>query len=316
MSKAKQGLGRGLDALINQQKIDNQEESVTNYADIKHDDGKQFDILAKISVEKISPNPFQPRTNFDPETQEELKKSILSHGLIQPITVRRTSVEHYELISGERRLKACKDIGYKEIPAYIIKVDSKEAMLAMALIENIQREKLNPIEIGYAYKRLMEECSLTQEQIAEKVGKDRSTIANTIRLLKLPKEIQDSLIKEEITSGHARAIINLPNEIYQLEMLQKIKEQNLSVRKVEKLVKKLLTSPDEVKRSVTFKSTSPSMHISNLNDVEDRLRKTFGTKVFCKQKQDGSGEIHIEFYSNEELERLFELFEIIEKSYS
>jgi ParB family chromosome partitioning protein len=317
MSKAKQGLGRGLDALINQQKIDNQEESVTNYADIKHDDGKQFDILAKISVEKISPNPFQPRTNFDPETQEELKKSILSHGLIQPITVRRTSVEHYELISGERRLKACKDIGYKEIPAYIIKVDSKEAMLAMALIENIQREKLNPIEIGYAYKRLMEECNLTQEQIADKVGKDRSTIANSIRLLKLPKEVQESLIKEEISSGHARAIINLPNEVFQLEVLQKIKEQNLSVRKVEKLVKKLLTSPEESKRIVTFKTSSPSgMHVSNLNDVEDKLRKTFGTKVFCRQKQDGSGEIHIEFYSNEELERLFELFEIIDKSYS
>jgi ParB family chromosome partitioning protein len=316
MSKAKQGLGRGLDALINQQKIDNQEESVTNYADIKHDDGKQFDILAKISVEQISPNPFQPRSNFDPETQEELKKSILSHGLIQPITVRRTSHEHYELISGERRLKACKDIGYKEIPAYIIKVDSKEAMLAMALIENIQREKLNPIEIGYAYKRLMEECNLTQEQIADKVGKDRSTIANTIRLLKLPKEVQESLIKEEISSGHARAIINLPNEVFQLEVLQKIKEQNLSVRKVEKLVKKLLTSPEESKRVIKFKSSPSGMHFSNLNDVEDKLRKTFGTKVFCKQKQDGSGEIHIEFYSNEELERLFELFEIIDKSYS
>ena len=315
MSKVKSGLGRGLEALINQQKIDKIEESVTNYSEIKHDDGTQIDSLAKISVEQIAPNPFQPRTGFDPDAQEELKKSILSHGLIQPITVRRTSFEHYELISGERRLKACRDIGYKEIPAYIIKVDSEEAMLAMALIENIQREKLNPIEIGYAYKRLMEECSLTQEQIAEKVGKDRSTIANSIRLLKLPKEVQESLIKEDISSGHARAIINLPNEILQLEVLQKIKEQNLSVRKVEKLVKKLLTAPEEIKRTSAFPSPS-KLHLSNLNDIEDRLRKTFGTKVFCRQKQDGSGEIHIEFYSNEELERLFELFEIIDKSYS
>ncbi len=317
MSKVKPGLGRGLDALINQQQVEKNEDSVSNYSEIKHDDGKQLDILAKISVDQISPNPFQPRSNFDPATQEELKKSILSHGLIQPITVRRTAQEHYELISGERRLKACKDIGYKEIPAYIIKVDSQEAMLAMALIENIQREKLNPIEIGYAYKRLMEECNLTQEEIAEKVGKDRSTVANSIRLLKLPAEIKESLIKEEISSGHARAIINLPGEILQLEVLQKIKEQNLSVRKVEKLVKKLLTSPEEPKKSFALASSSQSaMHMSNLNDVEDKLRKTFGTKVFCKQKQDGSGEIHIEFYSNEELERLFELFEIIDKSYS
>ena len=317
MSKVKTGLGRGLDALLSQQQVDKNEESVTNYSEIKHDDGKQLDILAKISVDQISPNPFQPRSSFEPSAQEELKKSILSHGLIQPITVRRTSHEHYELISGERRLKACKDIGYKEIPAYIIKVDSEEAMLAMALIENIQREKLNPIEIGQAYKRLMEECNLTQEHIAEKVGKDRSTIANSIRLLKLPIEIQESLIKEEISSGHARAIINLPNEVLQLEVLQKIIEQNLSVRKVEKLVKKLLTGPEVPRKSFTLASSSQSgLHMSNLNDVEDKLRKTFGTKVFCKQKQDGSGEIHIEFYSNEELERLFELFEIIDKSYS
>jgi ParB family chromosome partitioning protein len=315
MTKNKLGLGRGLDALINQQKIDTKEKSVTNYSEIRHDDGKQVDILAKVPVEKIVPNPFQPRNTFDPEAQEELKKSILAHGLIQPITVRRTSAEQYELISGERRLKACREIGYREIPAYIIKVDSKEAMLAMALIENIQREGLNPIEVGLAYKRLMEECSLTQEQIAEKVGKDRSTIANSIRLLKLPREVQESLIKEEITSGHARAIINLPSEFLQIEVLQKIKEQNLSVRKVEKIVKKLLTSPEEIKRNFTFTAAS-QVHSSNLNDVEDRLRKTLGTKVLCRQKQDGTGEIIIEFYSKEELERLFELFEVIDKSYS
>ncbi len=143
-------------------------------------------FLAKISVDFISRNPYQPRFDFDLEAMEELKKSILSNGLIQPITVRRTPDHKYQLVSGERRLKACKEIGYKEIPAYIIQVDSDELMLALALIENIQREKLNPIEIGTAYKRLMDECHLTQEQIAEKVGKDRTTIANTIRLLGLP----------------------------------------------------------------------------------------------------------------------------------
>ncbi len=314
MGKFKAGLGRGLDALINQQSH-NESNRPINYDEIKKDDGKQYDFLAKIPVDAISSNPFQPRMNFEPEALEELKKSILSNGLIQPITVRRVENDRYQLISGERRLKACKDIGYRDIPAYIIKVDTDEAMLAMALIENIQREKLNPIEIGLAYKRLMDECFLTQEQIADKVGKDRSTVANSIRLLKLPKEIQESLVKEEISSGHARAIINLPSAELQLDVLQKIKSGNLSVRKVEQIVKKYLTSTDARQKQKSF---PPKITISsaNLNDVEDKLRKIFATKVTCKQKQDGAGEIVIEFYSNDELERLFELFEVIDKSYS
>ena len=314
MGKFKAGLGRGLDALINQQSH-NESNRPINYDEIKKDDGKQYDFLAKIPVDAISSNPFQPRMNFEPEALEELKKSILSNGLIQPITVRRVENDRYQLISGERRLKACKDIGYRDIPAYIIKVDTDEAMLAMALIENIQREKLNPIEVGLAYKRLMDECFLTQEQIADKVGKDRSTVANSIRLLKLPKEIQESLVKEEISSGHARAIINLPSAELQLDVLQKIKSGNLSVRKVEQIVKKYLTSTDARQKQKSF---PPKITISsaNLNDVEDKLRKIFATKVTCKQKQDGAGEIVIEFYSNDELERLFELFEVIDKSYS
>jgi ParB family chromosome partitioning protein len=315
MSKMKTGLGRGLDALINPQRFKEERETAPDYSNVGADDGEKIDILAKISVSNISPNPFQPRIHFDPTAFEELKKSILSNGLIQPITVRRVSNNNYQLITGERRLKACREIGYKDIPAYIIKVDSEEVMLAMALIENIQREKLNPIEIGYAYKRLMDDCHLTQEEIAEKVGKDRTTVANSIRLLKLPKEVQDSLIREEISSGHARALINLPSELLQLEALHKIKEGNLSVRKVEQLVKKLLTSPDSGKRTVSFVAKS-SVAFANLKDVEDRLRKVFGTKVLCRQKSDGSGEIVIEFYSNDELERLFELIEIIDKSYN
>lgn len=315
MNKLKSGLGRGLDALIKQQSLQAVEDRPADYSEVKKDDGTQVDILVKIPVEAIYPNPFQPRIHFDPEAFEELKKSILSNGLIQPITVRRTASHKYQLISGERRLKACKEIGYKEIAAYIIKVDSDEAMLALALIENIQREKLNPIEIGLAYKRLMEECHLTQEQIAEKVGKDRTTIANSIRLLRLPKEIQDSLIKEEITQGHARALINLPSEELQLEALKKIIDGNLSVRKVEQLIKKLSSKNKASKNS--------SNNISNINftsphirDIEEKLRSVFGTKVTCRQRNDGSGEITIEFYSNDELERLFELFEVINKAYN
>ncbi|HEY7750777.1 MAG TPA: ParB/RepB/Spo0J family partition protein, partial [Ignavibacteriaceae bacterium] len=229
MGKIKHGLGRGLDALIKPQEYVKNTIDMQHIIDIKDDDGKQVDILARISVDFISRNPYQPRANFDPVAMEELKKSILTNGLIQPITVRRTPDHKYQLVSGERRLKAYQEIGHKEIPAYIIQVDSDELMLALALIENIQREKLNPIEIGNAYKRLMDECHLTQEQIAEKVGKDRTTIANNIRLLKLPKEIQDALVSEEISPGHARALINIPDENIQLDMLKKILSSNLSV---------------------------------------------------------------------------------------
>lgn len=314
MTKLKPGLGRGLDALIRPQTLSSEGETAPDYTKVKMDDGKEHGILVKIPVDVISSNPYQPRMNFEPEALDELKKSILSNGLIQPITVRRMSGGTYQLISGERRLKACIDIGYREIPAYIMRVDKEETMLAMALIENIQREQLNPIEIGLAYKRLMEECDLTQEQIADQVGKDRSTIANSIRLLKLPQEIKDALIKEDISSGHARALINLPTESLQLEMLGKIKDGSLSVRKVEQIVKKFLSGTGQSSKSKHTLHRAPRS--ANLNDVEDRLRKIFATKVICRQKQDGSGEITIEFYSNDELERLFELFEVIDKSYS
>jgi ParB family transcriptional regulator, chromosome partitioning protein len=315
MNKTKQPvLGRGLDALMNPRNYPHDSLESQSYDDLKKDDGMQYDILVKIPVENISPNPFQPRVNFDPVTLEELQKSILENGLIQPITVRRVENNRYELISGERRLKACIAIGYREIPAYIIKVDSEESMLAMALIENIQREKLNPVEIGMAYKRLMDECHLTQEQIADKVGKDRTTIANSIRLLKLPKEILDSLISENITPGHARALINIPSEAMQLDALKKIHEEGLSVRKVEQLVKKFLSEDKSPKKSISFSLKSTQVSAS-IHDVEDKLRKIFGTKVLCRQKQNGTGEIVIEFYSNDELERLFELFEIINKTY-
>ncbi len=313
----KSSLGRGLDALINPNLIEDKSgEKVTDLSNIKLDDGKQVDILAKIAVDLISPNPFQPRTNFDAGALEELKKSILINGLIQPITVRRIQGNRYQLISGERRLRAFKDIGYKEIPAYIIKVDSDEILLALALIENIQREHLNPIEVAKAYKRLMDECHLTQEEIAEKVGKDRTTIANTIRLLKLPERIQDALVKEEISMGHARALISLPNEQVQLFALDKILKDGLSVRKVELLAKAIGKKSSDTKKAGEHSFSTSSVSTIHTNDLEDRLRRIFGTKVICNQRKDGTGEIKIEFYSNDELERLLELFEIINKNYS
>ena len=315
MSKIKPGLGRGLDALIKPQDYVKNGIDTEDLSTIKDDDGKQVDVLAKISVDFISRNPYQPRFGFDLEAMEELKKSILSNGLIQPITVRRTPDHKYQLVSGERRLNACKEIGYKEIPAYIIQVDSDELMLALALIENIQREKLNPIEIGAAYKRLMDECHLTQAQIAEKVGKDRTTIANTIRLLRLPEKVRERLVSEEISYGHARALINLPGEQIQLKLLNKIIDKSLSVRKVEQLVRNYNESRGKERKTAIIKSKIGSDD-ANLTNIEDKLRKIFGTKVICRPKKDGSGELIIEYYSSEELERLFELFEIIDKNYN
>jgi len=317
MSKMKTGLGRGLDALIKPQEYIKNNESTEDLSKVKDDDGKQVDVLAKISVEFISRNPYQPRFHIDPVSLDELKKSILTNGLIQPITVRRTPDHKYQLISGERRLQACKDIGFREIPAYIIDVTSDELMLALALIENIQREKLNSIEVGSAYKRLMDECHLTQEQIAERVGKDRTTVANTIRLLKLPQQIQDALIKDKITSGHARAIINLDNEALQLQLLENILSKNLSVRKVERIVRELNDGGTrKIKKAPIDEEGKTSIYTPNLRDIEDKLRVTFGTKVKCIQRKDGSGEIVLEYYSREELERLIELFEIINKNYN
>ncbi len=309
MSKMKTGLGRGLGALINPnfEKGVLTEKVTVNEAEIKRDDGESIDVLAKIPTNNIRPNPYQPRTNFEPGALDELKKSILENGLIQPITVRRID-KHFELVSGERRLRASKEIGLKDIPAYIIKVDTKEAMLALSLIENVQREDLNPIEIATTYRKLMVECDLSQEDIATKVGKERSTIANSMRLLKLPNIIQQALVEGTITAGHARSILSLVDENSQLLIFDRIVKEKLSVREVEKLVKEGTPSSKPKKEKKDINSLD---YISNAS-IENRLRGVFGTKVICKQKKDGAGSISIDFYSEDELERLLELFESIE----
>jgi len=309
MTKIKTGLGRGLGALINPnfEKGVLTENVTVNEADLKNDDGESIDVLAKIPLNTILPNPFQPRTNFEIGALDELKNSILENGLIQPITVRRVN-KHFELVSGERRLRASKEIGLKEIPAYIIKVDTKEAMLALALIENVQREDLNPIEIATTYRKLMIECSLSQEEIATKVGKDRSTVTNAIRLLKLPTKIQQALIDATISAGHARALLSLVNERDQLAIFDKILKDKLSVRNVEQLVKEGSPKISRKKDNLNTKSLD---YISNAN-IESKLRGIFGTKIICKQKKDGAGSISIDFYSEDELERLLDLIESID----
>ncbi|MCK5455813.1 MAG: ParB/RepB/Spo0J family partition protein, partial [Melioribacteraceae bacterium] len=293
---------------------ENVDEKVTlSSSEIKNDDGKSLDILVKIPIASIVPNPYQPRTTFNKTSLDELKKSILENGLIQPITVRRKNNE-YQLISGERRLRASKEIGIKEIPAYIIKVDTKEAMVALSLIENIQREELNPIEVATAYKQLMDECSLSQEEIADKVGKERSTITNTMRLLKLPLEIQEYLIHGKISSGHARALLSVTDESYQMVLLKKILRDQLSVRAVEKLSQSSKIKPTP--KNKKFDIDPNSIDEIAKRDMENKLRGIFGTKVLFKQKKDGTGNITIDFYSVDELERLLELFDTIGKNHS
>ncbi len=310
MAKGKTGLGRGLEALMGSR----YEETPEISQDISALPASA-DSIIRLSVLKIKPNPFQPRTNFDRAALEELKQSILANGLIQPVTVRGTNDGNYELISGERRLRAFRELGFSEIPAYVMEVTSDEVMLAMALIENIQRERLNPIEEALAYKRLMEECELTQEEIAERVGKNRSTIANSIRLLKLPETIRTALIADEISVGHARALINLPSETLQLSAFERTIKDGLSVRKVEELVKKLGRPSTHTHHHKAVEKPKPKSS-AVLNSIEDYLRRLLATKVTCSQKTDGTGEIILEFYSNDELERLIELFELIEKHHS
>lgn len=303
---SKQRLGRGLDALI--PRAVTKEISIDS-KEIRFDDGQSAGVIAKIEIAKIKPNPYQPRETFDRTALEELKQSIIEKGVIQPITVRRLPGGMYELISGERRVRASTEAGLTHIPAYIIEVESEKELLELSLIENIQREKLNPIEIAKAYQRLIEELGYTQEEIAKKIGKDRTTVANFIRLLKLPEQIQESLKRGEITMGHARALINLPSRKLQVEIWNKIVKQGWSVRKVEKIVRDL--SKGKIAEEKTTKKKTAQ---SEFRDIESKLKRIFGTQVKIKHTGNGRGEIVIEFYSDDEFERLLELFELIEKN--
>ncbi len=302
-TQKKSVLGRGLSALI--------PKAPTKEVSVRHDelgaDTGEVGIMARIPMEQVRPNPFQPRTEFDPEALAELTRSIVEKGVIQPITVRRVE-GGYQLVTGERRLRAAQNAGLLEIPGYIIAVESDEEMLELALIENIQRETLNPIEIAHAYKRLIDECHLTQEEVAEKVGKDRTTVTNFIRLLKLPIEIQVGLRKNMITMGHARALINVPAESMQLRLYQKIVDSDISVRKIEQLAKATgKTTEGTGRKSASREVSSSAQHI------EEKLRQTLGTKVNVKEREGGKGEIVIEFYSLDDLDRLLDLFASLEK---
>jgi ParB family chromosome partitioning protein len=297
MTKGKPVLGRGLASLISR--------TVPPAPPIqppgRQDDGVSNEIIVNIDLGNIQKNPYQPRAEFDPASLDELKRSIQEKGIIQPITVRRIE-NGYQLISGERRVRAARVAGLTQIPAYIIKVRSNEEMLELALIENLQREHLNPIEISISYKRLIDECSLTQEQVADKIGKDRSTVTNFLRLLKLPEIIQTAVRKDQISAGHARALVAIEDKSLQMEIFRKMIAKDLSVREVERLVKAKGTRKSHTVRLMT------SATKSSVASVEEKLRKLLGTRVHLKVLQHGKGEIIIEYYSADDLDRLIDIF--------
>lgn len=297
MSKKRVALGRGLSALLSDtpetEKLEETAPPITA--------GVNEILLTEIQV-----NPFQPRKHFEEEPLKELAESIKVHGIIQPLTVRKLSHNQYQLISGERRYQAAKLAGLKAVPAYVRSADDQQ-MLEMALIENIQRENLNPIEIAVSYQRLISEINLKQEELGDRVGKNRSTVTNYLRLLKLPPDIQIALRDNKISMGHARAIINVENPDTQLFIFKKILSEDLSVRKVEELVRQLMAKGKGSEAGEKEKTAAgPSKEIKQLQST---LSTHFGTKV--NVKSDGKkGEIKIPFYSIEDLNRLLEILKV------
>lgn len=339
MSKVKQlsGLGKGLGALISPsgaQVLDNSKmEELPADTDI-------VGVTAKIEIKKITTNPLQPRKDFDEEALEDLKKSIHEKGVIQPITVRRKG-SGFELISGERRFRASSALGLEYIPAYIMNVETDREMLEIALIENVQRENLNPIEVALGFDLLIKECNLTQEQVAKKVGKNRSTVTNILRLLDLPNEAKEALRKDKLTIGHARTLLTVPVHL-QLQALDKIISEELNVRQTERLQKWLAAGnpidgfsldpqpeadtkpepkPVEVPEPNPVQPTeepveAPAGNTEKPSDkpddpnqraMEEQLQRLFGTRVRIAHKSNDAGSIVINYTSDDERERLIEL---------
>lgn len=295
MNPKKQALGRGLSALLN-----NNDNEILS--ELKNTSGKSASgTIANIPVDSIIANPYQPRQDFDELALGELADSIRQQGIIQPVTVRMSENGSYQLISGERRLKASKMIGLEMIPAYV-RTSTDHGMLEMALVENIQRKNLNAIEIAITYQRLIDECDLTQEQMSEKVGMNRTTVTNYLRLLKLPAAAQLALRQEKVSMGHARALINVKNINRQLSILNEIINKELSVRQTEDLVRK--ADKDSVKEE---KTKTPAVPVKYAK-FRDQLTKLSGLKVDIKKNSRGHGSVTFRYKSDEELEKFITKF--------
>ena len=285
----KKALGRGLNAILESPETDITSKDISG----EYVAG----AVANIEISKIEYNPFQPREDFDAEALAELAASIAEQGIIQPITIRKMGYDKYQLISGERRLRASAIAGLKQIPAYI-RVANDEQMLEWALIENIQRENLNAIEIAISYNRLQEECNLTQEQLSQKVGKNRSTVSNYMRLLKLPAEVQTALRDGSLTMGHARTLISVDDASLQIKLAKLVVDKGLSVREIERMVQE---KPQEDKKVV--KAVAPEMN-ADIKKMHEQLQKHLNSKVQIKVASKGKGSVVIPFKSEAELEWL------------
>ena len=295
MAKAtkKQALGRGLSALLK-----DPENDINSTEDVNAD--KVVGNIVELEIDSIEVNPFQPRTNFNEETLRELASSIRELGVIQPITVRKLAFNKYQLVSGERRFRASKLIGLEAIPAYI-RIANDQESLEMALVENIQRQDLDPIEIALSYQRLIDEINLTQEQMSDRVGKKRSTIANYLRLLKLDPIIQTGMRDGFISMGHGRAMVNIESQVDQLEVYEKIISNKLSVRATEQLVKNLNSESPEKTES------APTEVPKHIKKGIKEFSEYFGHKIDVKMSKNGSGKISIPFHSEEDFNRIKKL---------
>ncbi len=289
----KEALGKGIRSLL--QSIDS--DLKTGSGNLKPTVVENATGINRISIEEIEPNPKQPRRDFDEQTLKELADSIRLHDIIQPITVAKLPSGKYRLISGERRWRAAKLAGLKDIPAYVRQANDVQ-LLELALLENLQREDLNAMEIALSYKRMMEELDYTQEQVGERMSIDRSTVANFIRLLKLPPDIQLAVRNGELSMGHARALINVDTIDKQLFIFKEIKAKALSVRQTEELVRNMY------KQGGAVKKTSKNSLAPAFQKIEDKLASQFSTRVKLKHSRNGSGQITFDYYSLEELNKL------------
>lgn len=296
MNHKKSALGKGLSALLDSGVISIPSDNQIGSSSIAG-------AVATLPISVIEANPFQPRTEFKEEELLSLADSIRVHGIIQPITVRKVHVDRYQIISGERRFRASQLAGLKNIPAYV-RVANDQGMLEMALVENIQRENLNAIDIAISYKRLIDECKLSQEDLGERVGKDRSTVTNYLRLLKLPPQIQTAIRDNKISMGHARAIISIENPVAQLKIFNDIIQHDLSVRSVEEIVRG--TSKNTKKQPSISEKFLKGIEYKHL---QKRLEDKFETKIEVKHRKNGSGQILFTYFSTDDLNRLLDILD-------
>lgn len=294
MNEKKKELGKGIRALLANIETKETQNPVELVKDLTH-------TIAFIPIKSIEPNPNQPRKEFDEQELNELSESLKIHGLIQPVTVRRLETNKFQIISGERRFRAAKLAGIKEIPAYI-RIANDQEILEMALVENIQRKDLNPLEVAFTYQRLLDECSLTHEALASRVAKDRSTITNFLRLIKLPPEIQSALKTGSLTMGHARALAGVDDPIRMIFLFHQISDQSLSVRQSEALIREYQHQKPKVSK--------PRQEVDyDLRRVQNNLSLAMETKVEIKQSSIGKGQISIHFMDTEDLNRILDLLE-------